>query len=320
MKCLRKYEWVKLPRDYPDMGKGLMASWARLASRAAFRKGNARYCGHTNPVTPGMWSGGVVGLKSILGAKSRPKALQTLDELAKLGFLKYTLDKKTKHLTYEITDWVVKCSGAECLSGAVYATEGYGFLCLPRNITQRLVDAGKEFDESSAWLLVMNVWFLRGFASSMGQFIANGGALTTGKGSIFLWMFCALAYLKCAQRFDSYLASMGLNVAQTGSSMGMELMMAARVITGVGSGARSAGNVFSRAGGSAVATGTGAAANGFAAGFASRFSPNSYVRDAVVEGGSRIGFSGGAGFVGRAFGGVAARNGANPKVTEARLA
>ena len=163
---------------------------------------------------------------------------------------------------------------------------------------------------SQLLLLVMNVWFLRGFASSMGQFIGNGGALTNGKGSIFLWMFCALAYLKCAQRFDSYLASMGLNVAQTGSSMGMELLMAARVITGVGSGARSAGSVFSRAGGGAVATGTGAAANGFAAGFASRFSPNSYVRDAVVEGGQRMGFSGGAGFVGRAFGGIAARNGA----------
>ena len=163
---------------------------------------------------------------------------------------------------------------------------------------------------SQLLLLVMNVWFLRGFASSMGQFIGNGGALTTGKGSIFLWMFCALAYLKCAQRFDSYLASMGLNVAQTGSSMGMELLMAARVISGVGSGARSAGSVFGRAGGSATATGTGAAASGFAAGFASRFSPNSYVRDAVVDGGTRMGFSGGAGFVGRAFGGIAARNGA----------
>lgn len=162
---------------------------------------------------------------------------------------------------------------------------------------------------SQLLLLVMNVWFLRGFASSMGQFIANGGALTTGKGSIFLWMFCALAYLKCAQRFDSYLASIGLNVAQTGSSMGMELMMAARVITGASNGARSAGSIFGR-GGNAVATGTGAAANGFASGFASRFSPNSYVRDAVVEGGSRMGFNGGAGFVGRAFGGIAARNGA----------
>ena len=122
-------------------------------------------------------------------------------------------------------------------------------------------------------------------------------------------MFCALAYLKCAQRFDSYLASIGLNVAQTGSSMGMELMMAARVISGVGSSVRSAGSIFGR-GGNAAATGTGAAANGFASGFASRFSPNSYVRDAVVEGGSRMGFNGGAGFVGRAFGGIAARNGA----------
>lgn len=74
---------------------------------------------------------------------------------------------------------------------------------------------------SQLLLLVLNVWFLRAFNSSVGQYIANGGALTSGKGSIFLWFFCALAFLKTAQRFDSYLASLGLNVAQTGSSMGM---------------------------------------------------------------------------------------------------
>ncbi len=39
MKCLLKYKWVKLPRDYPYMGKGIMAHWVKLASRAAFRKG-----------------------------------------------------------------------------------------------------------------------------------------------------------------------------------------------------------------------------------------------------------------------------------------
>lgn len=93
-------------------------------------------------------------------------------------------------------------------------------------------------------LLVMNVWFLRAFNSSMGQYIGNGGALSTGQGSIFLWLFCALAFLKTAQKFDSYLAAMGLNVAQTGSGMGMELLLAARIISGVGSGARSAGSVF----------------------------------------------------------------------------
>ena len=81
---------------------------------------------------------------------------------------------------------------------------------------------------SQLLLLVLNVWFLRAFNSTVGQFIGNGGALSSGQGSIFLWMFVALAFLKTAQKFDSYLAAMGLNVAQTGSSMGMELLMAAR--------------------------------------------------------------------------------------------
>lgn len=164
---------------------------------------------------------------------------------------------------------------------------------------------------SQLLLLVLNVWFLRAFNSTVGQFVGNGGALSSGQGSIFLWMFVALAFLKTAQKFDSYLAAMGLNEAQTGSSMGMELLMAARVISGVASGgARTAGSVFRGANGTAGASGTAATSGGFFAGFASRFKPNSYVRDAVVEGGTRMGASGSAGFVARAFGGMAARNGA----------
>ena len=165
---------------------------------------------------------------------------------------------------------------------------------------------------SQLLLLVRNVWFLRAFDSSVGQFIGNGGALASGGGSVFLWLFCALAFLKTAQKFDSYLAAMGLNVAQTGSSMAMEMVMAARVLSGLGGGSKSAGSVF-RSGGSAAssaATGAGAAASSFSAGFASKFKGNSYVRDAVVEGGSRMGLGGSVGFVGRAFGGIAARNGA----------
>ena len=163
---------------------------------------------------------------------------------------------------------------------------------------------------SQLLLLILNVWFLRAFNSSMGAGIANGGALTSGQGNIFLWMFCALAFLKTAQKFDSYLASMGLSVAQTGSSMGMEMLMAARVLGGAaGGGAKSAGSMF---GSGSAATGAASAAGtaGFASGFASRFKPNSFVRDAVVEGGSRMGAGGTVGFIGRAFGGIAARNGA----------
>ena len=156
---------------------------------------------------------------------------------------------------------------------------------------------------SQLLLLVMNVWFLRAFNSSIGQYIATGGSLSTGRGNVFLWLFCAIAFLKTAQRFDSYLASIGLNVAQTGSGMGMELLMAARVVTGMGSGFRSAGSAFRGA------SGGGAGAGGFG-GFANKFKGNSFVRDSVVQGGTRMGAGGSIGFVGRIFGGMAARNGA----------
>lgn len=152
MRCLYKYQWVKLPRNHLPEGKGIMGNWAKLAACAAYRKGTALYCGYENAVTPGMWSGGVTGLKSILGVKSRTVALQILQELSELGYLTYELDPKTKKLTYQITDWVMKCSGRECLDGSVYATSGYGFLCLPRSITDRLAEQGKVFGEADAWL------------------------------------------------------------------------------------------------------------------------------------------------------------------------
>ena len=76
-----------------------------------------------------------------------------MDKLAQLGYIDYELNPKTKKLTYQIKDWVVQCSGEPCMgSEAIYATHGYGFLCLPRNITQRLVEAHYHFDESDAWL------------------------------------------------------------------------------------------------------------------------------------------------------------------------
>ena len=100
MKCLRKYKWVKLHRACLPGGKGIMGYWARLASRAAFRKGNGLYCGHRNPVVPGMWTGGIVGLKSILGVKRRQQALKIMCELESMGYLTFDLDLRTKKLSY----------------------------------------------------------------------------------------------------------------------------------------------------------------------------------------------------------------------------
>ena len=180
--------------------------------------------------------------------------------------------------------------------------------------TSRVFQSWCRMVGSQLLLLVLNVWFLRAFNSSVGQFVANGGALTTGQGSIFLWLFCALALLKTAQKCDSHLAALGLSVAQTGSSMGMEMLMAARVIGGFSKGGgQTASSAFSGAGRTAAgagAAGAGSGTGGILSGFVNRYKPNSFVRDAVVDGGSRMGAGGSVGFVGRAFGGVAARNGA----------
>ena len=151
MKCLRKYKWVKMPREIMIDDKGIMGDYIKLAGRSAFRKGIAHYCGFENPVEPGMWSGGIVGVKNILGTKRR-KAYEILDTLENLGYLTYTVDWKTRKLTYKVADWVKECSGAACEEGAVYASTGYGFFCMPRNITQRLVDNGYKFEAADAFL------------------------------------------------------------------------------------------------------------------------------------------------------------------------
>ena len=202
------------------------------------------------------------------------------------------------------------------LVGVLCYTSPLAYAMGASKATSRVFQSWCRMVGSQMLLLVLNVWFLRAFNSSVGQFIANGGALTNGQGNIFLWLFCALALLKIAQKCDSYLAALGLSVAQTGSSMGMEMLMAARVLTGFSrGGGGNAASVFgggARGGAGAAAAGTagGVAAGGILSGFMNRYRPNSFVRDAVVDGGSRMGAGGGVGFVGRAFGGMAARNGA----------
>ena len=54
MKCLKKYDWVKIPRDeIPYSAKGILIYFLRLVSRTAFRKGFACYCGYRNAVEVG---------------------------------------------------------------------------------------------------------------------------------------------------------------------------------------------------------------------------------------------------------------------------
>lgn len=62
-----------------------------------------------------------------------------------------------KKLAYTITERVMECNGEACSDGNAYTTEGCGILCMPRCITEKLVERGYCFSETYAW---HNLWYL----------------------------------------------------------------------------------------------------------------------------------------------------------------
>ena len=113
MKCLLNISGSNSPviNYRPERHHGHMGS---PGFQGRLPKWEATYCGYINEVTVGTWAGGIVGLKSIMGMKRRQQALEMMDRLADLSYIGYTLDPKSKKLTYKITDWVVRCSGEPC--------------------------------------------------------------------------------------------------------------------------------------------------------------------------------------------------------------
>lgn len=70
---------------------------------------------------------------------------------------------------------------------------------------------------------------------------------TEVSGNIFIWLLCAVAFLKISQKIDSFLAGLGVNVGRTGGSMLAELMIAGRAIgTAAGAAGGVLGGIFNR--------------------------------------------------------------------------
>jgi hypothetical protein len=85
MSCKLNFPWVKLSREILPPGKGVMDAWTKLAARAAFRPGQADYCGHRNEVPLASWVGGIVGLKSILDIGNRVKGFGSDESVERTG-------------------------------------------------------------------------------------------------------------------------------------------------------------------------------------------------------------------------------------------
>lgn len=68
----------------------------------------------------------------------------------------------------------------------------------------------------------------------------------TVTGNVLIWFLCAIGFLKAAQKIDSFMASLGVNVGHTGGSMLAEALIAAR---GVGTVAGAMGHSLGSGGG-----------------------------------------------------------------------
>ena len=51
-------------------------------------------------------------------------------------------------------------------------------------------------------------------------------------GNVLVWFLCAIAFLKVSQKIDSYQASLGINVGNTGGNMMAELLIVGRSLSG----------------------------------------------------------------------------------------
>ena len=171
--------------------------------------------------------------------------------------------------------------------GVLYFTSPLAFGMLGTKSTSNVFKAWCRMAGSELLLLVLNVWFVRGYNSGVTVLIMNGGNIAgrPAAGAI-LCIFCLLAYLKIAQKFDAYLATLGLNTAQTGGNLGMEMLIMTRMVGGmIGRGGFLHGGRIGTNAGNVTAGATGnAAPAGFGARVRAAFNGETYRANAISSG------------------------------------
>lgn len=181
--CPINYKWVRVPRSLmPDNSKGLMKDYFKIAFASAYKDGIVKYCGYENTVKANQWVGGVAGLKRMLNRRTRDITLDALFLLQEYNFVSTFFERGGK-ITIDFFDLVnlQNCSLKERVQKETeeyislhrddlsqseienlqryalefnekcYVNDNSGFICVPRNLTQRLVDIGYVFDDADAF-------------------------------------------------------------------------------------------------------------------------------------------------------------------------
>lgn len=194
--CPMDYKWVRVPRSLlPENSKGLMKDYFTIAFATNYKDGVNQYCGYENTVKANQWVGGVTGLKRMLNRRSRDITLDALFVLQDYEYVSTFFERGGK-ITIDVLDAVnsQSCSIKEQIkkdtdkyisdnydnlsqseienlqryaieyNEKCYVNDNSGFICVPRNLTQRLVDTGYVFNDADAFYdLYLNTVFNYGY-------------------------------------------------------------------------------------------------------------------------------------------------------------
>lgn len=181
-KCPVDYKWVKVPRNLvPTKCKGILKDYFKIAFASAYTDGVVKYCGHTNDIKAKQWIGGVTGLKRLLERRSIDTALDAVRFLKDIGLVTMLFEYGGK-ITIDVPDivtpqtcsaeerakkyvdrYILKHGGAtleeisrlyeyaENRNEKCYVNDNSGFICIPRDLTERLVESHYDFDDADAF-------------------------------------------------------------------------------------------------------------------------------------------------------------------------
>ncbi|MCH5192058.1 MAG: hypothetical protein J1F23_07835 [Oscillospiraceae bacterium] len=182
-KCPVDYKWVRVPRNLiPTNCKGIMKDYFKIAFASAYKDGIMHYCGYENEVEAKQWIGGLAGLKRLLERRNRNAAINTIFLLEDLGYVAMFVENTGK-MTITVPDIILPqtCSIRKQKMGEIekyiaehrneldaydidylnrrvidfqekcYVSDGSGYICIPRNLTERLVEKHYVFDDADAF-------------------------------------------------------------------------------------------------------------------------------------------------------------------------
>ena len=92
-----------------------------------------------------MWSGGIVGIKKILGVRSREKALAVLDALKDMEYISYTLEETKKLPSGTVSGHQVICYPEQL----AFVQEFFGDLAEYATVTMDAVENALELNSLS---------------------------------------------------------------------------------------------------------------------------------------------------------------------------